>query len=95
MGRITVRDKDILNQLVVDCNMYNFNERNSLEYIKRRFGKQVSGRNYRRYKSELENGNITQDWINYFTRTGFVVQHQQLLFAAKNLLQFSMRNPEA
>ena len=30
--------------------------------------------------------------MNYFTRSGFVAQYQQLLFAAKNLLQFSMRN---
>ena len=30
--------------------------------------------------------------MNYFTRSGFVAHHQQLVFAAKNLLQFSMRN---
>ena len=30
--------------------------------------------------------------MNYFTRSGFVAQNQQLLFAAKNPLQFSMRN---
>ena len=36
-------------------------------------------------------GNLTRDWMNYFTRTGFLVQHQQLFFCARHLLESSMK----
>lgn len=91
MGRITKREKDILGQLVIDCSMYNFSEKDALGYINPRFGKNISGRTYRRYKSALLDGNLTHDWMNYFTKTGFVVQHQQLLNTARRLLEGSMR----
>jgi hypothetical protein len=91
MSRVTTRDKDSLNQLVLDCSLYNFSEKDALQYIETRFGKAISGRTYRRYKSSLENGNITQEWMKYFTRTGFVLTHQQVFQGAKYLLESSMR----
>jgi hypothetical protein len=71
--------------------MYNFSEKVALEYINPRFGKSISGRTYRRYKSAILDGNLTNNWMNYFTRTGFVVQHHQLLNTARRLLEGSMR----
>jgi len=91
MGKVTKRDKDALNQLVLDCSMYNFNERDALVYIKTRFGKGISDRTYRRYKANLENGNISQEWMKNFTRIGFVVTQQQVFEGAKHLLESTMR----
>lgn len=91
MGKVTKRDGESLKQLVLDCSMYNFDEKDALEYIKTRFGKAISGRTYRRYKGNLQNGNLTQDWMNYFTRIGFMVTHQQVFQGAKYLLESSIR----
>jgi len=91
MGKVTKRDSDSLNQLVLDCSLYNFSEEDSLQYIKSRFGKPISGRTYRRYKRNLQNGNISQEWIKHFTRTGFVTTQHQVFYGAEYLLQSSMR----
>ena len=80
-----------MEQLVPDCDIYNFREKDALEYIKRRLGRAVSGRTYRRYKARMLDGNLTRDWMNYFTRTGFLVQHHQLFSCARHLLESSMR----
>jgi hypothetical protein len=71
--------------------MYNFSETDALRYINPRFGKAITGRTYRRYKSTLLDGNLTNNWMNYFTKTGFVVQHHQLLITARRLLEGSMK----
>lgn len=44
MERITRRDNEILNRLVMDCDLYNLNEKQALEYIKERLGKEISDR---------------------------------------------------
>jgi len=91
VGKVTERDKDALNQLVLDCSIYNFGEKESLDYIKTRFGKAISGRTYRRYKSNIQNGNTTQEWLNYFSSTGFALTQQLLYEGARRLLESSMR----
>ena len=90
--RITERDGRLIQQLVLDCDIYNFRERAALEYIKTRLGRTISGRTYRRYKARMLDGNLTQDWMNYFCRTGFMVQHHQLFSCARHLLESSMRH---
>lgn len=89
--RVTKRDMQLIKQLVLDCDIYNFREIDALEYIKTRLGRRISGRTYRRYKASLLDGNLTRDWLNYFTRTGFLVHHHQLFSCARHLLESSMR----
>lgn len=43
--------------------MYNFDEKDALEYIKTRLGKAISGLTYGSYKTNLINGNMLQEWI--------------------------------
>lgn len=86
----TKRDGQLIEQLVLDCDIYNFREKDALEYIKTRLGRSISGRTYRRYKSNMLSGNLTRDWLNYFARTGFLVQHHQLFCCARHLLESSM-----
>ena len=81
----------LIEQLVLDCDIYNLREKNALEYIKTRLGRKISGRTYRRYKARMLDGNLTRDWMNYFTRTGFLVQHHQLFSCARHLLESSMK----
>ncbi len=89
--RITERDGRLIEQLVLDCDIYNFHEIDALEYIQTRLGRAISGRTYRRYKASILNGNLTRDWMNYFTRTGFFVQYHQLFSCARHLLESSMK----
>ena len=91
MSRVTKRDSRLIEQLVLDCDIYNLREKNALEYIKTRLGRKISDRTYRRYKARMIEGNLTRDWMNYFTRTGFVVQHHQLFSCARHLLESSMK----
>jgi hypothetical protein len=86
----TKRDGQLIAQLVLDCDIYNFREKDALEYIKTRLGRKISDRTYRRYKARMLDGNLTRDWMNYFTRTGFLVQHHQLFSCARHLLESSM-----
>lgn len=60
----------------MDCDLYNLGEKQALEYIKERLGKEISGRTYRRYRENVRNGIITNEWLNYYTKVGFAVQHQ-------------------
>ena len=45
-----------MEQLVLDCDIYNFREKDALEYIKTRLGRKISGRTYRRYKARMLDG---------------------------------------
>ena len=91
MGKITKRDKESIVQLVLDCTTYNFTEHESLEYIGKRFAKQISGRTYRRYKRGLESGNGIKKWMNHYNTVGVAVEFQNVLNTAKHLLESSMR----
>ena len=55
MVRITKKDKSGLQQLVRDCEILGLNEYEALEYIKQRFGKDISRSNYYSIKSNLKN----------------------------------------
>lgn len=92
MGKITKRDRESLLQLVFDCATYRFTEKESLEYIQKRFGKTISGRTYRRYKQNFENGNETKKRINDFVRVGAAIELQIALSASKHLLDGSRKD---
>jgi hypothetical protein len=78
MGRVTERDAEIISKLVVDCNTYSLNERESLEYIKQRLGRPISGRTYRRYKTNLNYDEMTQAWINQYVKVGFLTTYKEI-----------------
>lgn len=89
--RVTKRDERLIERLVLDCDIYNFRERDALEYIKTRLGRAISGRTYRRYKVRMLDGELTRDWMTHFTRSGYLVQHHQLFTCARHLLESSMK----
>jgi len=59
MSRVTKRDSKLIDQLVLDCDIYNLREKNALEYNKTRLGRKISDRTYRRYKARMIDGNLT------------------------------------
>jgi hypothetical protein len=92
VGRVTGRDQEVINQLIVDCNMYNLNEKESLEYIKQRLGKEISGRTYRRYCKHIGNDEATQNWINQYTKIGFLITHKEIMDVIDTLQKDTLRD---
>ena len=92
MGRVTSRDQKAINQLVSDCNMYNLNEKEALEYIKQRLGKEISGRTYRRYSKNLANDETTLNWINQYTKIGFLMTHKGIMDVINTLQTDTLRD---
>jgi hypothetical protein len=91
MGRVSQRDRDLLTQLVLDCDTSNIHGTEALEYIKVRLGREISDRTYRRYKIKLKEGNPSQHWINHYTKIGFLIHHHQTYQMARNLLGSILR----
>lgn len=65
--------------MVEDCLLYGFSEKESMEYIRTRFGKQISSSLYYSRKRNIEAGKQADQWLTYFTKAGFLVHHKQLL----------------
>lgn len=77
MGRITKKDKTGLQQLVQDCELLGLNEAEALEYIKQRFGKDISRSNYYSIKSNLKKNEekIFKNKLDHHTKIQFLIDH--------------------
>ena len=92
MGRVTERDQQIINQLIDDCNIYSLNEKESLEYIKQRLGRPISGRTYRRYKQAINYDEITQTWINQYAKVGFLTTYKEIFDVIEIIQKDTLRD---
>ncbi len=86
MTKFTRVERERLKALVQDTVVYRLTERESLDYIKSRLGKQIGPVYYYRLKKRLESDSNAQDWINRFARTGFISEHMRR-YHEMNLLQ--------
>lgn len=68
-----------LHELVKDCITYRLTEKESLEYIAQRYGKNISARTYYKHKNYFKGEESTEIWLNYFTRLGCITYHRELL----------------
>ena len=77
MGRITEKDKKGLQQLVRDCEILGLTEQESLEYIQKRFGREISRSNYYSIKSNLKKNveQIFKNRLDHHTKIKFVEDH--------------------
>jgi len=66
-----------LEQLVQDCEVFRLREKEALEYIKKRFGKEISARHYYRTKKKITSEEYLEDWFNEQARIGFVIEHKK------------------
>lgn len=79
--RISDSDSRFLTQLIIDCESYNLREKESLEYIEKRFGKRISRRTCYYYKNNVKNQeNLRiQTWIDNHTRVGYFLYHKKII----------------
>lgn len=78
-GSFTNKENEILNALVSDCINYGLSEKESLSYIKTRLGKEISSDTYYRRKKQVDSGFYAKEWLSYFTKVGFVVNHKRII----------------
>jgi len=84
----------LINELVKDCITYRLTETESLEYIRRRYGKKISIASYKRRKATFRSDLSTQLWLNNFTRIGFVINHRQHMERINKICDDSMHQLE-
>jgi hypothetical protein len=92
LGNFKVNENEILNSLVADCVNFGLNEKESLTYIKSRFGKEVSAETYYRRKKSINSGDYANEWINYFSKVGFVVKHKQIIEVIEKMQQDTLKD---
>ena len=79
-----------LNSLVSDCIIYRLTEAEAMLYIRTRFG-EVSLSTYYRRRARIESDKGADNWLNHFTRIGFVKHHRKLMDNIQTILDDSNR----
>jgi hypothetical protein len=79
LSNFTNKENEVLTALVADCINYGFTEKEALSYIKARLGREISPDAYYRRKKHVDSGDYASEWLNYFTKIGFVVKHKQVI----------------
>ena len=93
MGSFKANENEIINSLVSDCVNYGFSEKEALSYIKTRLGgKEISAETYYRRKKNIDSGNYANEWLNYFTKVGFVVKHKQIIDVVEMVQKDTIRD---
>lgn len=86
-----MRQNDFLNSLVQDCTTFNLDTKESLLYIKARYGKPISRASFNRRKASILSDHSTDIWLHNFTRIGYVKNHQQDIEVIRKLRDDSLR----
>jgi len=92
LGSFTDKENKILVALVSNCVNYGFSESEALAYIKARLGREISADAYYRGKKQVDSGHYAKEWLNYFTRVGFVVKHKKIMEIIENLVKDILRD---
>lgn len=88
---ISQAESKFLNSLVLDCITFKLSIKESLEYIRVRYGKPVSKASYEKRKTNLSSDKSTETWLHNFTRIGYVKNHQQDIETIRKIRDDSLR----
>jgi hypothetical protein len=86
-----MRQNNFLNSLVQDCIIFNLDTKESLLYIKARYGKPISRASFNRRKASILSDHSTDIWLHNFTRIGYVKNHQQDIQVIRKLRDDSLK----
>lgn len=89
-GNIVGRESDFLNEIVKDCIYYNLDDDESIRYIEIRFKRKITLNILWNRRAKLRSEESGRLWLNYFTREGFVLEHQGMLDKVKRLIDDAM-----
>ena len=91
-GSFKTKENEILMPLVADCVNYGFSEKEALEYIKARLGREISTNAYYKRKRQVDSGEHAREYLSYFTRVGFVVKHMQIFEVVEMIQKDTIRD---
>ena len=91
MGNFTNKENEFLNSLIADCINYGLSEKEALTYIKSRFEREISPETYYRRKKSINSGDYAKEWINHFSRVGFLIKHKQIIEVIEGLQQDTLK----
>ena len=78
--------------LIADTVNYGLSEKESLSYIKARFGKEISSNAYYNRKKKVDSGIYANEWLNFFSRVGFVVNHKRIIDTVEKMQQDTLKD---
>lgn len=91
-GKFKAHETKVLNPLVADCVYLELSERDALKYIEVRLGRKISKDAYYKRKKLVDTGEYARDWMNQFTKIGFIVSHQEQLSILQTLQKNTFRD---
>ena len=80
-----------LDNLVSDCITFGLKEKEALEYIKVKFGKEIKPRSYETRKSKLLSEDSMQLWLDHFTRIGYLSNHRKQVETLERIQDDALR----
>ncbi|MDR4510133.1 MAG: hypothetical protein MRJ93_00310 [Nitrososphaeraceae archaeon] len=91
-GNFKAHEVKVLNPLIADCVYLELSEKDALKYIEVRLGRKISPETYYRRKELVDTGEYAKDWLNQFTKIGFIVSHQEQLQILQTLQKNTFRD---
>ena len=64
-----------------------YQKKNLFLILKARFGKEISSNAYYNRKRKVDSGFYANEWLNFFSRVGFVVNHKRIIDTVEEMLQ--------
>jgi hypothetical protein len=92
LGNFSNKENEVLTALVADTINFGLSEKEALSYIKARLGRQISADAYYRRKKQIDSGNYASEWLNYFTKVGFVVKHKEIIDVIEMVQQDTLKD---
>jgi hypothetical protein len=89
--RGTKAENELLKRLVSECLTYDLRENQAMQYIRLQYPREISHRTYYAYKKKLVSESVALQWLNQFSKIGFVQNHHRLMVDAKRIYQDSLR----
>jgi hypothetical protein len=77
MARFSADKNLLLHKLIGDCISFDLKPQEAVEYIRVELGEPLTYRSIARRKAKLLTEEKVQDWLNNFTRIGFVRLHKE------------------
>jgi hypothetical protein len=89
--QFTKEQKHMLIQCIIDCDLFGLSDKEGMKYVEEKTGRPISLTSYQRYKKLALNENISNAWIDYFARIGFVDHYRKRITEMEYLQKTNLR----
>lgn len=89
--KFSASESAVLDQLVLDCDRFRLDEKESLLYIKLRFQKEVNRDTYYRRKAKLVSDPYVQQWLSKYARVDYALKHINMMESLESTIGILQR----